>query len=473
MKIVSDTNENRENNEYILQALSPDYVSIYRIELNTGKYEILSLLSNTNAKALVDEGAVYPDFDEYTQAYCRKFIREEEQDEFLDWFCCRNMKKRLQKDEKITYHYRSVSKDGSQLFYEAYAVKGHADEKEFTVFLAFRNVDSILYKEKAIQERLQKALDESELRNEIISSIAKVYNYLSRIDIREDYYEEIANESENPIPIKRAGSVTVGNEEACRDLVAREYQEAFFDFTNIKTLPERMESEPFIELEYRMRSGDWHKMCFIEKKRDENGELTHVLCAIRTITDAKKREQELLYQMAEAKRDAAIKTHFLSNMSHDIRTPINGIMGMVELANQFPDDKELQQQCRDKTMASLQTLLSIVNDILDMNHLESGDAVPQDVAFDLTDVLNATNMDQQKKAALKDVEYVVDWDHYRIKHRDLEGNSAYLDVFCRLLVIMRSNLRSPAVTFMSPVRRSEPKRDVPGMSSAAGIPASA
>ena len=67
---------------------------------------------------------------------------------------------------------------------------------------------------------------------------------------------------------------------------------------------------------------------------DENGKLTHVLCAIRSISDAKKREQDLQYQVTEAKKDAALKTRFLSNMSHDIRTPINGIMGMLELMNQ-------------------------------------------------------------------------------------------------------------------------------------------
>ena len=57
------------------------------------------------------------------------------------------------------------------------------------------------------------------------------------------------------------------------------------------------------------------------KRKDENGRLTHVLCAIRSISDAKRREQTLIYQVAEAKKDAAVKTRFLSNMSHDIRTP--------------------------------------------------------------------------------------------------------------------------------------------------------
>ena len=132
----------------------------------------------------------------------------------------------------------------------------------------------------------------------------------------------------------------------------RRVQDAFEKFTDISTLPERMKDEESVVLEYRMKDGSWHSLRFIEKKRDENGRLTHVLCAIRSISDAKRREQTLIYQAAEAKKDAAVKTRFLSNMSHDIRTPMNGIIGMIELANRYPNDPEMQQKCRDKIMES-------------------------------------------------------------------------------------------------------------------------
>lgn len=222
-------------------------------------------------------------------------------------------------------------------------------------------MNSNLYKEKAIQERLQHALDEAQLSNEIISSIAKTYQYVSRIDIQMDYYEEIANRAREHMSIKRTGIVSVTNQKLCEERIADAYQNVFLKFVDLKTLSERMKNEETIAIEYRMKDGSWHKLRFIEKKRDENGLLTHVLCVIRSISDEKKKEHELMYQVSEAKKEVAFKTRFLSNMSHDIRTPINGIMGMIELANRYPDDPVMQQKCRDKMMESSKYLVSLVN----------------------------------------------------------------------------------------------------------------
>lgn len=161
-----------------------------------------------------------------------------------------------------------------------------------------------------------------------------------------------------------------------------------------------------------MKDGNWHKLRFIEKKRDENGQLTHVLCAIRSISDVKKKEQNLIYQVAEARKDAALKSRFLSNMSHDIRTPVNGIMGMLDLANCYPEDMEVQQKCRDQIMKSSKYLVSIVSDILEMNKLESGDFSEKELTFDLAELLNKTNTDKKIQAEEKDVDYVVDWEKF-------------------------------------------------------------
>lgn len=226
-------------------------------------------------------------------------------------------------------------------------------------------------------------MEKVKLSNEIISSIARTYQYISRIDIQADYFEEINNRDTEHLKFTKSGKLSESNEKVCRQYVAEEYQEAFFKFVDLKTLPERMKNEETLVLEYRMKDGDCHRLRFVEKKRDENGVLTHVLCLIRSISDTKKWEHELMYQVEEARKAAALKARFLSNMSHDIRTPMNGIIGTLNLANRYPDDLEVQRKCREQIMTSSKYLVSIVNDILDMNKLESGGVVEQEIPFNL------------------------------------------------------------------------------------------
>ena len=431
-------------NMYVLKKLFTEYVSLYRLELNSGKYEILRLVENTNAKQLVgEEHRIFADYDEFTRRYAEAFIQEAEQEEFLDWHKCENLKKRLQERESLTYYYHSVSKDGKDSYYEAYAVKEKADGENYYIFLGYRNVDSILYKEKAIQEQLQRALDEVKLSNEIIEAIARSYQYISRIDISKDWFEEITNRAAESMNYKKSGEFSSGNRNVCKKFVAEEYQEAFLKFTDITTLPVRMKNEETIVMEYQMKDGNWHKLRFIEKKRDKDGNLTHVLCAIRSISDVKKKEQELLHQVAEARKDAALKSRFLSNMSHDIRTPINGIIGMTELADRYPDNPEIQKKCREKLVESARHLVSMVNDILDMNKLETEQFVENDIPFNLAAVLNRVNTDQQMQAGKKKIDYVVDWEKSELNHMYLTGNPVYIE---KLLTVITDN----AVKFTKP-----------------------
>lgn len=137
--------------------------------------------------------------------------------------------------------------------------------------------------------------------------------------------------------------------------------------------------------------------------------MTHVLCTVRSISDSKRREENLNFAAEAAKREAEMKTRFLATMSHDIRTPLNGIIGMVNMGNQYADDPQMQQKIREKAMESLKYLVSLVNDVLDMNKLQSGDLKDYQLLFDLTTVLRELNQIYDERAAKKGIQYEIDW----------------------------------------------------------------
>ena len=101
-----DVNDYPVKEQYVLNRLLPEYVSLYRIDLNSGEYEILRLDANTNARQLAEKDP-HPaeNFDEYARRYADNSILDEEKEEFIDWHLCANMKRRLLHEEKLTYHY--------------------------------------------------------------------------------------------------------------------------------------------------------------------------------------------------------------------------------------------------------------------------------------------------------------------------------------------------------------------------------
>lgn len=199
-------------------------------------------------------------------------------------------------------------------------------------------------------------------------------------------------------------------------------------FLDLSTLEERLQDTESIAMEYCSSSGSWHLGRFIVKKRNEKGKVINVLYVVRQIDQQKQQEieykQRLLDTAEEARRANIAKTDFLRRMSHDIRTPINGIQGMLAIADHYPDDLEKQKECRDKVKEAAGFLINLVNSILDMNKLESGTTTLEHTPFDLITVLQEVNGVARMNADLRGLTISVD--HSKIKHRKLLGSPLHL-----------------------------------------------
>ncbi len=106
-----------------------------------------------------------------------------------------------------------------------------------------------------------------------------------------------------------------------------------------------------------------------------------------TMVTRKKQEQAIMELLEKVRRANVVKSEFLSHMSHDLRTPINGILGMLTIMENTQDDLGKQKECREKIRISTEHLLSLVNDVLAVSKLENGRSAAVEEPFDLYDVL--------------------------------------------------------------------------------------
>jgi len=107
-----------------------------------------------------------------------------------------------------------------------------------------------------------------------------------------------------------------------------------------------------------------------------------------TMVMRQKHEKALMESLVKVKLANLAKTEFLAHMSHDIRTPINGILGMLAISEKNPHDPEKQKECRAKVRTASEHLLSLVNDVLEISKLESGETKLVEESFDLRDSLD-------------------------------------------------------------------------------------
>lgn len=163
-----------------------------------------------------------------------------------------------------------------------------------------------------------------------------------------------------------------------------------------------------------------------------------LLQLLRGKADQHYREQEYqeTLKAAALKAESAnlAKTEFLQRMSHDIRTPINGIRGMVQVGDRCPEDMARQADCRKKIWEASTLLLELVNEVLDMGKLESGEVVLESVPFDLPELMHEITDVLEKQAAERGI--VLHREYGRLPHPRLVGSPLHVK---RLLMNVLSN----------------------------------
>ncbi len=396
----------------IFNSLSRGFRNIYLANLNDGTAKILKLDSDYKMEELEKLRKMTFPFEPTLRRWAEERVHPDDLEYVLSSLSLANLRKVFAKQEEFTGTYRSYEK--GVLHHYQWNVS-RADDSG-TVICGFQMIDEMI--EEHLQQEKERAEKEALIRkeqdekNELIQAIATLYTTIFNVWIPSHRYEILTSVSLMGQVAKKEGVFDEAKESILKAFIAEDMKKEMSEFLNLDDLSQRLEKTNTVILEYRDPKGKWFEGRFIVKKRDEEGKAIEALYVAREVTAEK--EQEM--RQEAALRDALLlaqhasraKTTFLNSMSHDIRTPMNAIIGFTALAETHLDNKEAVSEYLGKIHTSSAHLLSLINEILDMSRIESGVVKLDEAPVHLPDVLHDLRTMIQGQVSAKSQHLYVD-----------------------------------------------------------------
>ena len=226
----------------------------------------------------------------------------------------------------------------------------------------------------------------------LTAATSQIYHAIYHIDLIQDRIEKLAGANQNYTPTGVVTSATAQLNDILEKLVAPSHHEIMQYFFDLTTVNDRLHGKLFISREYPSPQGIWRRATFIVQNRNTDDDVTEILYVTQIIDDYKQKElayqQELVKAVESANQANTAKTDFLSRMSHDIRTPLNGILGMLDIAQKNETNPKALQECHEKMRTAAFHLKALVNDVLDMQRMETDRFFLEQIPFDIREILD-------------------------------------------------------------------------------------
>ncbi len=396
----------------IINALSQSFRNVFVANLEDGTARAIRLANSYNVRAIRDVAEIIFPFDDVVDRWVRETVHPDDKERIKNTINMENLRKIFSEQKQYVGTYRNIE-DGVQHYYQ-YDFRRVGDTEN--IVAGFQLIDTIV-EEQTAQEKKEKELIEAHLRevkehSEVISSLSTIYSTIFIVDIDTHEYEILTS-----VPLMGEVAEARGNFDDVKDRIIESFMEPEFrtsmcEFLDINTLAERLKSVNTITTEYKAPTGQWLQARFIVKKRGGDGAAREALYVARDITKEKLHDleqQEALTHALEATQQAnKAKTTFLNSMSHDIRTPMNAIIGFTALAQTHSDDRTQVQDYLGKISTSSTHLLSLINDILDMSRIESGTVKLEETEVYLPELLQDLRTMTQSLVNAKNQTLVID-----------------------------------------------------------------
>lgn len=299
----------------------------------------------------------------------------------------------------------------------------------FVIFQAFHDYRHEKQSQLLMEERDQMA-DRNRIYQNAMNGTARSYRAIYYIDVEKGRYEMLyphrgkASESGDYNTEFVSSRFETG-------IIGEEYRQQLEEFLNLSNILNLLETEEYVEFRYKRRDEDgdfeWCSAAITVAEMGENGPaaITLAVRSIDEIIHKEERQNEILALAAERAESANhAKSDFLSRMSHDIRTPMNAILGMTAVAGMHIDEKDRVIDALSKITLSGKHLLGLINEVLDMSRIESGKVSLTESAFNLSDTIESLMTVFHTQMAAKGLELSAGI--AKLEHEDVVGDEQRL-----------------------------------------------
>lgn len=285
-------------------------------------------------------------------------------------------------------------------------------------------------------ENLEMSVKNDQRQYSIIQSLADIFSGVYYVDLVKSEYTRLREKEGNVTGIPDSGDMVKGFSAYVENFISEEYLDKMRTFLDANTFKQRIEKNGMMVTEYQRADKGWRRGTLIPTARNEEGDILSLLYAVQVIDQEKKKEyeaREALQEAYEAVQMAnSAKTTFLSNMSHDIRTPLNAIIGMTTIAAAHLDNADRVSDCLKNITSSGKHLLGLINEVLDMSKIESGKVDFSEEEFSLSELVD--NLISIHQSLIREKNHALVVKVKNLEHEKVIGDSTRLQqVFANLL----------------------------------------
>lgn len=377
-----------EKQSDVLAALCMDYVAVYHADLKTGEYQVYKIADRMRqaVEKIVRKSL---DYDIAMEQYIEKYVIQEDQEYLRRRVNRTYVLERLKTRKDFFVRYRVKPNPEGMEHFEIHFVNARMIRTDLTsdaecpyVVVGFRNVDDAFHREETTRMEAQREIEEI---------LEGARTGLWTIEVEEGCLPRMY--ADRTMCRLLGVAPTISPEECYR----RWYANIYDDYKEIveecvDAILETSRSEVIYPWNHPER-GMIYVRCggIFDPGYSKTGYRLRGYHQDITDTMMTRREQDkkLMEALVEARRANAVKSQFLSHMSHDIRTPINGILGMLSIIERSLNDPERRRECRQKIRMAAEHLLSLINDVLDISKLESGHQEIASEPFDLCELIES------------------------------------------------------------------------------------